>query len=499
MWIVAITFGPSTPGQHLPCDSVPRRRWGFELTLALLGLAGFALRVGYVLAFRRSVVPLAGDAYYYSAGADLIAGGRGFIEPLAASAGHVVQAADHPPLYELWLTIASVVDPGHETWQVTHMLWSCVLGAGSVVFCGLVGRRVAGPRCGLVAAALAVVYPNMWLHDGALLSETMSIFMVSLTLWSAYRFWDVPVWPRAAWLGICCGLAALSRPELILMLPLLLLPLAALVKAVPIRRKLGWLAAGGATALATLAPWVAFNFSRFEEPVYISTNFGSAMAAANCDSTYYGDLIGYKDYACADETFRAAEARTPGWDELDGSQRERQVRREVFRYIGDHVDRLPVVMAARLGRALKVYGVGQEIDYDDLIHGQERWVVYAGLVSWYIVAGLAIAGAVMLRRRREVPAFPLLVVPAITLLAVAAIFAQTRYRAPAEPAVVILAAVAIDAMSRRRRAESPAEADEHPAAEALAQPVHVTVMSRFGGSRGLRSWGRPESGPVTIA
>ena len=68
---------------------MPRRRWGFELTLALLGLAGFALRVGYVLAFRRSVVPLAGDAYYYSAGADLIPAGRGFIEPLAASGGHV--------------------------------------------------------------------------------------------------------------------------------------------------------------------------------------------------------------------------------------------------------------------------------------------------------------------------------------------------------------------------------------------------------------------------
>ena len=455
---------------------MPRRRWGFELTLALLGLAGFALRVGYVLAFRRSVVPLAGDSYYYSAGADLIAAGRGFIEPLAASVGHIEQAADHPPLYELWLTIASVVDPGHETWQVTHMLWSCVLGAGSVVFCGLVGRRVAGPRCGLVAAALAAVYPNMWLHDGALLSETMSIFLVSVTLWAAYRFWDVPTGRRAAFLGVCTGLAALSRPELILLLPLLLVPLAVLAKAVPLGRKLGWLAVGGATALATLAPWVAFNLSRFDEPVYISTNFGSAMAAANCDSTYYGDLIGYKDYECADETFQAAAARTPDWDQLDGSERERQVRREVFRYMDDHADRVPVVMAARVGRALKVYGVGQEIEYDDLIHSQDRWVVYAGLASWYVVAGLAVAGAVVLRRRREVPVFPLLVVPAVVLMAVAAIFAQTRYRAPAEPALVILAAVAIDAMMRRRQAGPPhrAEGNEHhPAEESVTLSVPV--------------------------
>jgi 4-amino-4-deoxy-L-arabinose transferase-like glycosyltransferase len=463
-------LGTSTPGHHLPCGSVPSRRWGFELTLALLGLAGFALRVGYVLGFRRSVVPLEGDANYYSAGADLVAAGRGVIEPLAESTGHVVQAADHPPLYELWLTIASVVDPGHETWQVTHMLWSCVLGVGSVVFCGLVGRRVAGPRCGLVAAAVAAVYPNMWLHDGALLSETISIFMVSVTLWAAYRFWDLPSVGRAAVLGLSTGLAALSRPELILLLPLLLVPLAVLAKGVPAGRKLAWLAVGGATALAALAPWVAYNLSRFDEPVYISTNFGSAMAAANCDSTYYGDLIGYKDYACADETFRAAEARTPGWDQLDGSERERRVRREVFDYMGEHADRVPLVMAARVGRALKVYGVGQEVNYDDLIHSQERWVVYAGLASWYVVAGLAVAGAVVLRRRREVPVFPLLVVPAVVLMAVATIFAQTRYRAPAEPAVVILAAVAIDAVVPRRRAGPPAKGQDHRAAE---EPVTV--------------------------
>lgn len=449
-----------------------RRRWGFELTLAFLGLAGFALRIAYVLAFRRSVVPLGGDAYYYSAGADLIAGGRGFIQPLALTVGQVVQAADHPPLYELWLTIASVVDPGHETWQVTHMLWSCVLGAGSVVFCGLVGRRVAGPRCGLVAATVAAVYPNMWLHDGALLSEAMSIFMVSVTLWAAYRFWDAPSVGRAAVVGLCTGLAALSRSELILLLPLLLVPLAVLAKGVPAGRKLGSLAAGGATALAALAPWVGYNLSRFDEPVYISTNFGSTMAAANCDSTYYGDLIGYKDYGCIHETFLAAQARTPDWDRLDGSGQERPVRREVFGYIGDHAGRVPVVMAARVGRALKVYGVSQEIDYDDKIHDQDRWVVYAGLASWYVVAGLAVAGAVVLRRRREVPVFPLLVVPAVVLMAVAITFAQTRYRAPTEPAVVILAAVAIDAVMPRRRAGPPAEGDHERPAEV---PIGVSV------------------------
>jgi 4-amino-4-deoxy-L-arabinose transferase-like glycosyltransferase len=466
-----MAFGASTPGD-LACGAVQRRRWGFELTLALLGLGGFALRVGYVLAFRRNVVPLGGDALYYSVTAGLIAGGRGFIDPLALITGRVVQSADHPPLYELWLTVASAVDPGRQTWQVTHMLWSCVLGAGSVVVCGLVGRRVAGPRCGLVAAGVAAVYPNMWLHDGALLSETMSIFMVSVTLWAAYRFWDVPSVARAAVLGFCTGLAALSRPELILLLPLLLVPLAVLAKGVPAGRKLGSLAAGGATALVALAPWVGYNLSRFDEPVYISNNMGRTMAAANCDSTYYGDLIGYKDYDCLHETNLAVQARTPDWDRLDGAGRDPLVRREVFGYIGDHARRVPVVMAARVGRALKVYGVGQEIDYDDRLHDQDRWAVYAGLASWYVVAGLAVAGAVVLRRRGEVPVFPLLVAPAVVLMAVAITFAQTRYRAPAEPALVILAAAAIDAVLPRRRTAPPAEGDDQgPTEEPAAIPA----------------------------
>jgi hypothetical protein len=96
------------------------------------------------------------------------------------------------------------------------------------------------------------------------------------------------------------------------------------------------------------------------------------------------------------------------------------------------------------------------------------------LVSWYVLAGLAVAGAVVLRRRHEVPVFPLLVVPAVVLMAVAAIFAQTRYRAPAEPAVVILAAASIDAVLPRRRARPPAEGDAHHRDEEVA-PVSVPV------------------------
>jgi Dolichyl-phosphate-mannose-protein mannosyltransferase len=450
------------------------RVWGFRKSLLLVALGGLALRVTYVLAFRRGD-PLANDALFFTDGANLLAEGRGFIQPHAALAGMVAEAADHPPLYLLWLSVASVVDPRYGTSPTVHMLWTCVLGAGTVVLCGFIGRRLAGPRAGLIAAAIAAIYPNMWLHDGMLMSESIAIFTVCLVLWSAYRFWDDPTFGRVAWLGTSCGLAALARSEFLLAIPLLLLPLVVMRSRAWLERA-RWLAVASATALATIAPWVAFNYTRFEEPVFMSTNFATALAAANCDSTYYGDRIGYKDWDCAVAAHESAEARVDNWDEFDASQRDKHLRPEVTRYVRDHEKRVPVVVAARLARILKLYGVGQELDLDHRVHTHEQWVVYAGLVSWYLLAGMAVAGGVALRRR-EIPIYPLIAVAAIVLIAAALMFAQTRYRAPAEPVVVLLAAVAADAWLRRRDARhaSHHESDSEEGGSRASDPVPVPV------------------------
>lgn len=452
----------------------------FRTSLLLIALGGLALRVTYVLALRRGE-PLANDAFYFTYGANLFAEGHGFIQPHAAigsliEGGEMVEeaAADHPPLYVLWLSIASMVDPRAGTSPTVHMLWTCVLGAGTVLLCGLIGRRLAGPRTGLIAAAIAAIYPNLWLHDGMLMSEPMAIFTVCLVLWSAYRFWDDPTFRRVAWLGASCGLAALARSEFLLAMPLLVLPLV-VMRSRAWRERARWLAVGSATALAAIAPWVAYNSTRFEEPVYMSTNLGVTLAAANCDSTYYGDRIGYKDWACAIAAHESLQARVDNWTELDASQRDEHLRPEATRYIRNHEKRVPLVVAARMARILKLYGVGQELDLDHRVHRHEQWVVYAGLVSWYLLAGTAVAGGVVLRRRRDVPIYPLIAVASIVLIAAAFTFAQTRYRAPAEPVVVLLAAVAGDAWLRRRAARRPTSHEGD--AEAARAPEPGTVLS----------------------
>jgi hypothetical protein len=453
---------------------VGRISW-FHKWLLVIALGGLTLRVTYVLALRRGE-PLANDSFFFTEGANLLAEGRGFIQPLVAQNGMVEEAADHPPLYLLWLTIASVVDPRYGASQTVHMLWTCLLGAGTVVLCGLIGHRLAGPRTGLIAAGIAAIYPNLWLHDGMLMSEPMAIFTVCLVLWSSYRFWDDPTFGRVAWLGASCGLAALTRSEFLLTIPLLMLPLVLIRSGAWVVRA-RWLAVGSATALATIAPWLAYNHTRFEEPVYMSTNFAVTLAAANCDSTYYGDRIGYKDWDCAIAAHESAQARVDNWAEFDASQRDEHLRPEVNRYIRDHEKRVPVVVAARLARILKLYGVGQELNLDHRVHLHDKWVVYAGLVSWYLLAGLAVAGGVALRRRRDMPIYPLVAVASIVLISAALTFGQTRYRAPAEPVVVLLTAVAANAWLRRRVArharghETDSEAAPSPAPETVPSPA----------------------------
>ena len=59
---------------------------------------------------------------------------------------------------------------------LTHLLWSCVLGAGTVWLVGLLGRAVGGARVGIIAAVIAALYPNLWAPDGMLQAETLSMF-----------------------------------------------------------------------------------------------------------------------------------------------------------------------------------------------------------------------------------------------------------------------------------------------------------------------------------
>jgi len=199
-----------------------------------------------------------------------------------------------------------------------------------------------------------------------------------------------------------------------------------------------------------VVPWVASNMVRFQEPTFISTGTGGALAAASCDGVYYGKFIGYY-----------ANCFTGPWPgpEFDESERDAAPRRVAREYIESHLDRLPIVVAARVGRLWAVFKPGQTTWLDWWLEGRGRAPSYIGLFSYYLLMPFAIVGVVVLRRRR-VPILPLLSVAVIATIAAAVTFGVTRYRAPAEVAIVVAAGVGASAagtwLRSRARPDRPA-------------------------------------------
>jgi hypothetical protein len=196
--------------------------------------------------------------------------------------------------------------------------------------------------------------------------------------------------------------------------------------------------AAGAVALG---PWVVFNLTRFEETTTMTSGTGSALSAANCDEVYYGKLIGY--YA------NCFQGPWPKGD-LDESQRDLVPRKQAVEYMKDHIARLPLVVAARVGRLWGLFKPGQTTAFDWWIEGRGRAPSWIGLFSYYALLPFAVVGLAVMRRRK-VPILPLVAIAVTATFAAAITFGVTRYRAPAEVALVLAAAVGIEAAWRHHR------------------------------------------------
>jgi len=425
-------MAPSSSPNSLAPRFSPEATWRWGLGLICVG--AFLLRLTYVLVLRRDAV-LTGDAFQFHNGANLLADGRGFIDPFAHSMGLLRQTAQHPPLYLLVLALVSKL--GLRT-VLDHQVWSCVIGTGTVALVGVAGRQVGGKRVGLIAAGLAAVYPNLWLWDGLVLSETMGLFVTALIVVMAYRLWDHRSVGAAAWFGVACGLGALTRAEAALFLPAIVVPMVIASRDLDRRRRIRILVVPALVAVALVAPWVAFNSSRFHHPTLgTSTEFAQTLVLANCDRTYYGDSLGSRAYTCLPDTDQPP---PPGADETDAGER---YRKAALDYVRGHATRVPIVVLAREGRGWGLYRPLDQLRVDGYLERRDLGVARAGYAFYVVLAAAALVGAVLVRRR-GVPLSPLLAIVATVTLAMAITFGQTRYRSAAEIVVVVLAAVTVD-------------------------------------------------------
>ena len=448
----------------------------FNGWLATITCVGLLVRLAHLVLIAADN-PLSGDAAGYHLAANLFADGLGFPEPfrhyfgaidviplgtgdlvVETPIGHLEPSAGHPPVWTMLLGAFAFLG---FTSVLQQQVVSVVLGAPAIVLMGLLGREVRSERVGLLAAIATAGYAFIWVNDGLMMAETAAIAMATATMLVGVRFWKDPSRGAAVVLGVVGGLAALTRAELVLFLPVV--AAVVLVRSpLPWRERVVRYTCCGVACWAICMPWFARNIATYDAPVFLSNGIGTVLVQANCDPTYYGPDLGYWQISCGNPPPYGPEGQI-----LGEYERDMVVRQRAADYIAANRSRLlTVVVPARVGRMWGVYEPIGQLRRDVHVDRRSMSVSLLGLSQFALLVPLAVAGMEIVRRRRG----PLLVLAAwipIATFTAATTFGNTRYRTAAETSLVILAAVAVDCLLDRRhpdlaRPGQPVEASQPP-------------------------------------
>jgi Dolichyl-phosphate-mannose-protein mannosyltransferase len=469
-------------GAAVEAGAVPRRLGAFDepaerrlasadtrfwMVMAFALAAGAAIRFAYL--FHGAPVRVLGDGFDYHLKALRLADGLGYTSALGRGGA---EAAQHPPA---WVTLlAGVAEAGGRSMRA-HQITGLMVGLGVILMAGLVGRRFAGRRVGVVAALLAAAYPGFWVLDVQILSEPLGLLVAGVLMIVLADLWQRPSLGRAVLAGAIAGVLALVRSEQLALLVIAVAPLLLLNRRISPSRRLGWTVAATLAAAVLIAPWTVHNLGRFEEPVLLSTNLGNTLIGGNCPATYDGELIGGYDRECSDRV-----GLPPG---LDRSERDVELRKTAFENMRDNIDRLPATVLARYGRTLGVFRPGQTVERAASWLGSDSWPIWAWVTSFWLIAPLAVYGGLQLRRSRTFQ-WPLVAPAAIVLLVVTVAAGDLRYHTPGDLGLIVLAAVAVDRLIPRRSRSAGAKS---LVAGGVASNSGDEVDAAFPGCRGEKS------------
>ena len=407
---------------------------------AVLALA-LALRVAVVLA-TPGYAPFA-DAVDYDAHGVSIAAGAGYPPTLLGEPGS--PSALRPPGYPVLLgAVYAVAGPHSWTWA---RLAGAVLGTLVVLLLFLLARAMGGARTGLVAAAIAAVFPPLVLLNASLLTEPLFLVLevaALLALTAARGRPRLVLWAAAC--GALCGLAALTRSAgLLLLLPAVFV----LWRAGPGgRRSLAAPAVAVLAAAAVVLPWTVRNAVVLGAFVPISTQGGPTAAGTyNADAARPGPLYAVWRPPQFVGEFRPLFAARPGEAELAAELGSR-----ARRFALDHPG---YAVQATARNVLRSFDAGPGHARVSAVSYAEMGVPEAlrGWASWsaWAIAALAAAGAALALRTRRLRHGFVWVAPLLGYALAMPLTGTERLRAPLDPFLVLLAAVAVAAVAGRVR------------------------------------------------
>ncbi|MBI5431600.1 MAG: tetratricopeptide repeat protein [Planctomycetes bacterium] len=422
------TAEPRTPREpERPASSLPFVPILIAFLLAATGLHAWILAQAW--AENPLVNSLQADAKTYWTWAERIAGGQWVgTEPF-----HV------PPLYAYALALLQLAGGG---WLAVYVV-QLALHVASMAFVAAIGRRLAGPAVGLVAAALFACFEDSAFFVQRISPPSLQVFLIAWTWWEWLGCAERPSVARAVRAGVALGLSVLANPVMLPAAVLLVLWLA-------------WRARGGALAWsrvvlvavatgAAIVPAPLHNWAAARELIAVSTQGGLAFAIGNQPGALgtYHELEGVSVLRDRQDSDALALARAKtgdanlGWN---GADRYFYGRGLDF-WFGE-----PAAAASLLWKKVRWFVTGPSIT-DSYVPALE---IESGFASRLRAAWLKPAWVLLLAfggawcvRRAGVASLPGLVVLLLPFAAVVVYHYSARYRVPALPAVAVVGAAAL--------------------------------------------------------
>lgn len=200
---------------------------------------------------------------------------------LATGAGLQRFDAFFPPgTHILLATPITLFGPERAGLWAGAVLW-CTLSAAIPFFAWRLASLLLAPAAAALTALLCAFWPLYITYGGYFTSETPSLAFLLASLWAGYR--AVQLSGRSAgWLGLTAGLlggiAVANRPQLVLNLAVLVVPLLFRLR----RQALG-LAGIVAGAAVIVAGTVVHNSAAADKPTGLSENAGLNFWIGQCD------------------------------------------------------------------------------------------------------------------------------------------------------------------------------------------------------------------------
>ncbi len=432
----------------------PRVRWLLGLILAV----GFLLRLTYLLEVTRApdFANPQFESQYHDYWARAITTGD-WTPPAGVTDPEIpLRPYFRPPGYP-WLLAAvyTVAGPGYLAPRVLQMLFGLL--SAFLVFA--LGRRWYGQAAGLFAAALAASYWIFLFFEAEFMEPPLLILLLLLALMTAARWSEAFTPRRAVVAGLLLGLAALVRPNVLVLPPVFLLWAWWLARRRE-RRGQGFrkpaLIFAAAAALA-VAPATVRNVLVAGDPVLVTSNAGvNLFVGSHPQGDGYtpgvpelGEIAGLSGWDSFDHPKIAAGVERLAGRTMTDSEVSRFFVRRALRNAAEN----PAATLALAGRKLLLFWGPAEVSNNKVLryHRQSSATLLLG-PGFATVLALALGGLLLLawelrgtgggfsggREASEVTVLLLLFV-AVYSASFLPFFVAARFRVPVVPVLMVFA------------------------------------------------------------